>query len=68
MDIETKPSATETAQCIAGMSEKVAVNPLDSDFIAEQTRIFRMPGCLFATSLNYQSLMISGQLVLAMKM
>ena len=41
MDIETRPSATETAQCIAGMSEKVAANPLDSDFIAEQTRIFR---------------------------
>ena len=41
MDIETKPSANETAHCISGLSDKIAATPLDSDFITEQTRIFR---------------------------
>ena len=41
MDSETRPSATDNAQCVAGMSDKIAATPLDSDFIAEQERIFR---------------------------
>ena len=41
MDIEARADASDTAQCVAGMSEKIAANPLDSKFIAEMKRIFR---------------------------
>ena len=41
MDIEARADTSDTAQCVAGMSEKIAANPLDSKFIAEMKRIFR---------------------------
>ena len=41
MSFEARSDASDSAQCAADMSDKVAANPLDSDFIAEMTRIFR---------------------------
>ena len=41
MDIEVRSDDSDSGQCVAGMSDKIAANPLDSSFITEQTRIFR---------------------------
>ena len=41
MDIEVRSDDSDSGQCVAGMSDKIAANPLDSGFITEQTRIFR---------------------------
>ena len=41
MDIEVRSHDSDSGQCVAGMSDKIAANPLDSGFITEQTRIFR---------------------------
>ena len=41
MDFEARSDDGDSGQFVAGMSDKIAANPLDSDFISEQTRIFR---------------------------
>jgi len=41
MDFESKADVTVQDQCTAGLSKKIAVNPLDRDFIEEQAKIFR---------------------------